>query len=87
MLQASWMNPFIALTDKAWFDFLASRSDRGVVDEVNFWSPRTKRPMKHLDPGQLVFFRLKKPSSAIAGYGFFGVFRVLNLDLAWELFS
>lgn len=81
------MSPFIALTDKAWFDFLSSRSRDGVVDEVNFWSPRSTRPMKHLESGELVFFRLKHPINAIAGYGFFGVFRVLDLDLAWELFG
>lgn len=81
------MDPFIALTDKAWFDFLSSRSNEGVVDEVNFWSPRAKRPMKQLEPGALVFFRLKHPYNAIAGYGFFGVFRILDLDVAWDLFT
>ena len=81
------MGPFIALTDKAWFDFLARRSTSHVVDEVNFWSPRATRPMKHFDPGDKVFFRLKHPYNAIAGFGFFGAFRVLDLDLAWELFG
>jgi len=81
------MQPFIALTDKAWFDFLASRSRNGVVDEVNFWSPRSVRPMKHLEPGELVFFRLKRQYQAIAGYGFFASFQVLDLDTSWELFG
>lgn len=81
------MNPFIALTDKAWFDFLASRARDGLVDEVNFWSPRATRPMRRMAPGEPVFFRLKKPHDAIAGYGFFAVFRVLDLDMAWELFG
>lgn len=81
------VQPFIALTDKAWFDFLASRSRRGLVDEVNFWSPRAVRPMKHMDAGELIFFRLKKQYQVIAGYGFFASFHVLDLDTAWELFG
>lgn len=79
--------PFVALTDKAWFDFLASQAVGGVVDEVNFWSPRATRPMKHMRPGEPVFFRLKQPFHAIAGYGFFAHFTVLDLDLAWDTFG
>ena len=37
------VEPFVALTDKAWFDFLAKQAVDGVVDEVNFWSPRATR--------------------------------------------
>jgi len=81
------MELFIALTDKEWFDFLANRSRGGIVDEVNFWSPRATRPMKRMSSGELVFFRLKKPYSAIAGYGFYAAFHVLALDSAWELFG
>lgn len=82
------MTPFIALTDKAWFDFLRARAGAGgVLDEVNFWSPKSVRPMKHMDPGEPMFFRLKAPVNALAGYAFFAHFRVLDLDLAWELFE
>ena len=81
------MNPFIALTDKQWFDYLLSRATDGVVDEVNFWSPQSTRPMKAMTPGEVVFFRLKKPHYAIAGYGFFAHFQVLDLDTAWDLFT
>jgi putative restriction endonuclease len=81
------MQPFIANTDKAWFDFLAGRASGGVVDEVNFWSPQSTQPLRGFEPGEIVFFRLKRPHSAIAGYGFFAVFRVLGLDLAWDLFG
>jgi putative restriction endonuclease len=81
------MTPFIALTDKSWFDFLSSRTSSGVLDEVNFWSPRAKRPMKTMTPGDPIFFRLKAPHNAIAGYGFFALFRVLDLDLAWDMFG
>lgn len=78
---------FIANTDKAWFDYLCGRARGGYVDEVNFWSPRATRPMKQLGPGEPVFFRLKKPDYAIAGYGFFADFHVLELDEAWSLFG
>jgi putative restriction endonuclease len=79
--------PFIAVTDKAWFDFLHSRSDRGHLDEVNFWSPKSVRPMKTMALGEPVFFRLKAPISAIAGYGFFAHFAALDLEVAWQCFA
>jgi putative restriction endonuclease len=79
--------PFIAVTDKAWFDFLSSRADGGYLDEVNFWSPRSTRPMKHMTPGEPVFFRLKSPVNAVAGYGFYAHFGVLDLEVAWQCFS
>lgn len=81
------VEPFVALTDKAWFDFLASQAIDGVVDEVNFWSPKSTRPMKHMRTGAPVFFRLKHPFHAIAGYAFFAHFTVLDLDLAWDTFG
>ncbi|MEO6419653.1 MAG: HNH endonuclease [Polyangiaceae bacterium] len=81
------MTPFIAVTDKAWFDFLSSRARNGLVDEVNFWSPRATRPMKRMDPGEPVMLRLKHPHNAIAGYGFFAHFCALELDRAWDLFD
>ena len=37
---------FLANTDRAWFDFLASRSEAGRVDEVNFWLPKATTPMR-----------------------------------------
>ena len=79
------VQPFIALTDKAWFDFLAARSSAGTLDEVNFWSPKSLTPMKRLSPSEPVFFRLKAPFHAIVGYGFFAHHCVLGLREAWEL--
>ncbi len=81
------MFPFVAITDKAWFDFLAGRAVDGRVDEVNFWSPQSTRPMKRMAPGEPVFLRLKSPHHAIAGYGFFAHFARLGLDEAWRLFG
>jgi putative restriction endonuclease len=77
---------FVANTDRAWYDFLASRSD-GRVDEVNFWHPRATRRMRDMVPGEPIFFRLKAPDDAIAGYGFYAHFQVLDLDLAWQTFG
>lgn len=79
--------PFIANTDPEWFDFLSRVAVRGTVDEANFWSPRSRVPLKTMSPGQPVFLRLKHPTQAIAGYGFFAHFRVLRVDLAWQLFA
>jgi putative restriction endonuclease len=75
--------PFIANTDKAWFDFLSARAIDGRVDEVNFWQPRATRPMKEMLPGEPIFFRLKNPDYAIVGYGFFAHFAKLDLHTAW----
>jgi len=82
------MNPFIANTDRRWFDFLAEKAENYVVDEVNFWSPKATRPMrKDLYPGEPVFLRLKYPAKAIAGYGFFAHFRLVQINDAWEIFG
>lgn len=79
--------PFIALTDGAWFEFLSSLSTDGRVDEVNFWQPRATSPMRRMLDGEPIFFRLKSPRYAIAGYGFYAHFQVLDLDLAWQTFG
>lgn len=81
------MTPFVANTDRRWFDFLSTRMSSGVLDEVNFWQPRSTRPMKRMLPGDPVFFRLKQPTYAIAGYGFFAHFETLTIEMAWRLFG
>jgi putative restriction endonuclease len=78
---------FVANTDRAWFDFLANRSGNGRVDEANFWHPKATSPMRKMHPGEPIFFRLKSPVDAIAGYGFYAHFQVLDLDLAWQTFG
>ena len=78
---------FVANTDRAWFDFLSSRALDGRLDEVNFWLPKATSPMREMVVGEPIFFRLKKPDYAIAGYGFFAHFQVLDLDLAWQTFG
>jgi putative restriction endonuclease len=81
------MQPFIALTDKAWFDFLAARAGGTTLDEVNFWSPMSPRRMKKFALGEPIFFRLKSPHKAITGYGFFAHFCTLSLRDAWDFFG
>lgn len=81
------MQPYIANTDKRWFDFLSTQAQGEPLDEVNFWQPRATRPMKQMEPGEPVFFRLKQPHYAIAGYGFFAHFQVVPVEDAWELFG
>jgi putative restriction endonuclease len=83
------MQPFIANTDDAWFEFLRARAagGEGRLDEVNFWQPRSQRPVAKLAPGHPFFFRLKAPRHKIAGYGFFASFSLLRLDQAWEFFG
>jgi len=83
------LHPFVANTDYAWFQFLRERAELagGRLDEVNFWQPRSRRPIAHLAAGTPFFFRLKKPHYAIAGYGFFASFVLLRLDQAWEYFG
>lgn len=63
------IRPFIAVTDRGWFDFLSSCAGGGRLDEVNFWSPRAIRPIKNFRPGDPFFFRLKQPVNAIVGEG------------------
>ncbi len=81
------MDPFIALTDKRWFDYLSIQAIDGVVDEVNFWQPKGTKPMRRMEPGTPVFFRLKKPHHALVGYGFFAHFQVVPVEEAWNLFG
>jgi putative restriction endonuclease len=79
---------FVANTDWNWFEFLRVRAGAsGRIDEVNFWSPQASRPMKRFAPGEPIFFRLKRPRYAVAGFGFFAAFHLLDLDTAWSTFT
>jgi putative restriction endonuclease len=82
------MEPFVAVTDLRWFDYLRAQPGAdGVLDEVNFWSPSSTRPQKRLVPGDPFFLRLKSPHDCVAGYGFFAHFAVLSLEQAWKWFG
>lgn len=77
----------IALTDQAWFDHFRPHDGLVVVDEVNFWRPLAQTQFRALEPGQPFFFRLKAPTNAIAGFGFFAVQAQTSVAMAWELFG
>lgn len=89
LLDASMaLSPFIALTDKKWFDYLKGRAGSDhIVDEANFWSPKAQTPLAKMEPGQPVFLRLKAPHYALAGVGFYTAFHVLPMEDAWNLFE
>jgi len=75
---------FVALTDREWFDRL-SRMDG--VDEVNFWSPHTRK-LKNFSRGEPVLFKLKaREGRAIVGGGFFEHFTTLPISIAWDTFE
>lgn len=85
--------PYIANTDEKWFSFLSSvvapaGNPSGVVSEANFWFPNTKEPrLRSISAGTPVFLRLKAPTRAIAGVGFFAAYHMLPLDEAWMAFG
>jgi putative restriction endonuclease len=79
--------PFVANTDSAWFEFLGARAKSERVDEVDFWQPQATKPMRRMEAGEPVFFRLEKPTYAIAGYGFQAHFMPVGLHTAWSTFT
>lgn len=81
------MNGVVGLTDRRWYDFLSNESVNGSLDEVNFWRPKSQDRFLQLSPGEPFFLRLKHPTNAIAGYGFFATWHLLPLPLAWDLFG
>ncbi len=77
------MRFFVAVTDNAWFHFLAEARP----DEVNFWRPVSTRVFRALEPGAPFLFKLHSPENFIVGGGFFVRHTVLPLSLAWEAFG
>jgi putative restriction endonuclease len=76
------MEYYVAVTDNAWFRFLAQLQP----DEVNFWRPGggTFRVVR---PGAPFLFKLHSPLNYITGGGFFIRYTTLPLSLAWEAFG
>ncbi len=77
------MKFWLGVTDKNWFDFLASRSP----DEVNFWQPSAAAMPRFLEAGIPFLFKLHAPHNYVVGGGFFVRFSVLPSRLAWEAFG
>lgn len=79
------MNAYVAVTDRDWFDFLTAQQD---VDEVNFWQPKPwGGQFGVLRRGDPLLFKLKAPTNAITGGGFFEHYADLPLSLAWDAFG
>jgi putative restriction endonuclease len=78
------MNGFVATTDFDWYSFLKSTPS---VEEVNFWQPHGGQEFHAISPGEPLFFKLKKPYYAIAGYGIFARRVKIPAWLAWESFG
>jgi putative restriction endonuclease len=75
---------FVAVTDKDWYQFLASRPD---LDEVNFWQPGGNRLFRTLNRGEPLLFKLHHPDNAIVGGGFFAHASLIEAHLAWDAFG
>ncbi len=79
------MNAYLGVTDRDWFDFLSSQEK---VDEVNFWQPNPwGGEFRVLKRGEPFLFKLKSPTNAIAGGGFFERYHDLPMSLAWNAFG
>ena len=74
---------FVAVTDRNWFDFLATSGP----EEVNFWAPSGRTSFRALLPGELFLFKLHAPANFIVGCGVFSHASNLPLSLAWEAFG
>lgn len=79
------MKGYIANTDFDWYRYLAQKAE---LDEVNFWRPLGGTAFQALSTGEPFFFKLKKAhGNAIAGFGFFVMFRPVGFLEAWESFG
>lgn len=76
------MKFWVGLTDKQWFNYLASIQP----DEVNFWQPGGTTTFRALQPGELFLFKLHAPDNYIVGGGWFVSHSFLPVSIAWEAF-
>jgi hypothetical protein len=63
------MKFYLGVTDTNWYKFLASQNR----EDVNFWQPGGNTNFKLLPSGATFLFKLKFPTNAIGGIGFFQV--------------
>ncbi len=78
------MRGLVLTTDHDWYTFLKARQP---LDEVNFWQPSGATTFHSTAPGTPVFFKLKAPHNAIAGFGYFARASALPAWLAWDSFG
>ena len=76
------MKFWVGVTDKNWFEYLASISP----DEVNFWKPGGQG-FGAIEIGSLFLFKLHHPENKIVGGGYFIRSEKLPLSLAWDAFG
>ena len=79
------MRGFVANTDYDWFTYL--RAIEPPIDEVNFWKPGSGTSFGALIPGEPLFFKLKAPHNAIAGFGYFAHFSRLPVSMVWQVYG
>ena len=77
----------VANTDECWFSHFRRTDKLAEFHEVNFWRPAAQGEFRALSPGEPLFFRLKAPHNAIAGFGFFAISSRMPVRLAWEIFA
>ena len=77
------MRFFVAVTDNAWFRYLAALKP----DEVNFWQPSGRARFSAVRTGGPFLFKLHSPLNYIVGGGFFVRHSFLPLSIAWDAFG
>ncbi len=78
------MRAYIGITDKNWYEILASTPK---LEEVNFWQPGGNRLFQAIQEGELFLFKLHSPEDFIVGGGVFAYSSLLPVSLAWESFG
>ena len=76
------MKFWVGVTDKNWFDYLASIKP----DEVNFWKP-SGQGFGAIEVGSPFLFKLHSPINKIVGGGYFIRSEQIPLSLAWDAFG
>jgi putative restriction endonuclease len=78
------MKFWVGLTDWDWYAFLSAQPG---LDEVNFWQPGARRPVR-LEVGAPFLFKLHAPRGGwIVGGAYFAHFSPLPARIAWDTFG
>src|SRR5258708_27994692 len=76
---------YVANRDLDWFP--SRRAIERRRDEVTFGGPGWGTSFRAVQPGEPIFFKLKAPHNAIAGFGFFAHFSLLPVSMAWDVYQ
>ena len=77
------MKFYLGVTDPGWYLFLCEKKN----EDVNLWQPGGLTHFRVINQGEPFLFKLKNPYNAIAGVGFFSIFSVLPIEIAWDIFE